>query len=118
MHDCLIIGAGPAGLSAATYLARYRRDVVCVEAGPSRAALIPRTHNLAGYPGGIAGDAMARIVTRMSLAVCAASASSSVASSTEVSGSRSMAQHIAPMPIATPTCRTSSTARAARPWAG
>jgi thioredoxin reductase (NADPH) len=60
MHDCLIIGAGPAGLSAATYLARYRRDVCCVEAGPSRASYIPATHNLAGYPDGIAGEELLR----------------------------------------------------------
>jgi thioredoxin reductase len=32
VHDCLIVGAGPAGLAAATYLARYRRDVRVVEA--------------------------------------------------------------------------------------
>jgi thioredoxin reductase (NADPH) len=57
-HDCLIIGAGPAGLSAATYLARYRRDVLCVEAQPSRAAWIPASHNLAGYPDGISGEAL------------------------------------------------------------
>jgi thioredoxin reductase (NADPH) len=62
MHDCLIIGAGPAGLSAATYLARYRRSVLCLEAGPSRAELIPRTHNLAGYPDGISG---ARLLERL-----------------------------------------------------
>ena len=60
MHDCLIIGAGPAGLSAATYLARYRRDVCCVQAGPSRASYIPATHNLAGYPDGIAGEELLR----------------------------------------------------------
>jgi len=57
-HDCLIIGAGPAGLSAATYLARYRRDVLCVESVPSRAALIPASHNLAGYPDGISGASL------------------------------------------------------------
>jgi thioredoxin reductase (NADPH) len=60
MHDCLVIGAGPAGLSAATYLARFRRDVVCVEAGPSRAEQIPVSHNLAGYPDGIAGAELLR----------------------------------------------------------
>ena len=57
-HDCLVIGAGPAGLSAATYLARYRRHVLCVESQPSRAALIPTSHNLAGYPAGISGEAL------------------------------------------------------------
>ncbi len=62
MLDCLIIGAGPAGLSAATYLARYRRDIACVEAGPSRAESIARTHNLAGYPDGISGaELLARL---------------------------------------------------------
>ncbi len=60
MHDCLVIGAGPAGLSAATYLARFRRDVLCVEAGPSRAEQIPASHNLAGYPHGIAGAELLR----------------------------------------------------------
>jgi thioredoxin reductase (NADPH) len=43
--DCLVIGGGPAGLTAATYLARYRRSVLVIDAGDSRAALIPETHN-------------------------------------------------------------------------
>jgi len=43
--DCLIIGAGPAGLTAATYLARFRRNTVIVDSGCSRAALIPTSHN-------------------------------------------------------------------------
>lgn len=53
--DCLIVGAGPAGLTAAIYLARFRLAIGIVDAGKSRAAMIPRTHNHAGYPGGIAG---------------------------------------------------------------
>jgi thioredoxin reductase (NADPH) len=53
--DCLVIGAGPAGLTAAIYLARFHFSVAIVDAGHSRAAMIPRTHNHAGYPGGIAG---------------------------------------------------------------
>jgi thioredoxin reductase (NADPH) len=49
--DCLIIGGGPAGLTAAIYLARYRRSVLVVDAGDSRAALIPKTHNHPGFMG-------------------------------------------------------------------
>ena len=57
MLDCLIIGGGPAGLTAAIYLARYRRRVVVVDAGDSRAALIPESHNYPGFQG-IAGQAL------------------------------------------------------------
>lgn len=53
--DCLVIGAGPAGLTAAIYLARFHFSIAIVDAGHSRAAMIPRTRNHAGYPGGIAG---------------------------------------------------------------
>jgi thioredoxin reductase (NADPH) len=53
--DCLIIGGGPAGLMAATYLARFRRSVTVVDAGNSRATWIPSTHNCPGFPDGISG---------------------------------------------------------------
>jgi thioredoxin reductase (NADPH) len=53
--DCLVIGAGPAGLTAAIYLARFRRSLAVIDAGNSRAALIPRSHNCPGYPDGIVG---------------------------------------------------------------
>jgi thioredoxin reductase (NADPH) len=53
--DCLIIGGGPAGLTAATYLARYRRRVAVFDAGASRAALIPKSHNYPGFPNGVSG---------------------------------------------------------------
>lgn len=39
--DCLVVCAGPAGLTAAIYLARYRLSVEIIDAGKSRAALIP-----------------------------------------------------------------------------
>ena len=58
MLDCLVIGAGPAGLTAAIYLARFHLRIEIIDAGESRAALIPRTRNHAGYPGGIAGTAL------------------------------------------------------------
>lgn len=53
--DCLIIGAGPAGLTAAIYLARFHCRVTVIDAGHSRAGLIPRTRNHAGFPDGITG---------------------------------------------------------------
>lgn len=60
--DCLIIGGGPAGLTAAIYLARFRLSIRIVDAGRSRASLIPLTHNHAGFPGGITGpDLLARM---------------------------------------------------------
>jgi thioredoxin reductase (NADPH) len=53
--QCVIIGGGPAGLSAAIYLSRFRRRVLVADAGQSRAAIIPRTRNVPGFPEGIAG---------------------------------------------------------------
>jgi thioredoxin reductase (NADPH) len=53
--DCLIIGGGPAGLTAATYLARFHLDILVVDAGKSRASWIPCTRNHAGFPDGIKG---------------------------------------------------------------
>jgi len=60
--DCVVIGAGPAGLTAAIYLARFHLTLRVIDAGQSRAALIPRTHNHAGYPGGIAGTELLRLM--------------------------------------------------------
>lgn len=63
MDDCIIIGAGPAGLTAAIYLARFHLSIRMFDAGDSRAALIPCTRNHAGYPEGIAGtDLLGRML--------------------------------------------------------
>ena len=53
--DCLIIGAGPAGLTAAIYLARFHRKVIVADGGKSRASLIPVSHNYPGFPTGVNG---------------------------------------------------------------
>lgn len=53
--DCLVIGAGPAGLTAATYLARFRRRVLAIDSGASRASWIPVSHNVPGFPLGVGG---------------------------------------------------------------
>src|SRR3954469_3752381 len=53
--DCLVIGGGPAGLTAAIYLARFHLDILVVDAGKSRASWIPCTRNVSGFPDGIKG---------------------------------------------------------------
>lgn len=58
--DCLIVGGGPAGLTAAIYAARFRLSVRLIDAGRSRAALIPLTRNHAGFPAGISGASLLR----------------------------------------------------------
>ena len=55
MDDCIIIGAGPAGLTAAIYLARFHLAIRLFDCGSSRAAQIPCTRNHAGFPDGISG---------------------------------------------------------------
>ena len=64
--DCVIVGGGPAGLMTAIYLARFRRSVCVVDAGASRAALIPRSHNVPGFAGGLPGtELLARMTTQL-----------------------------------------------------
>lgn len=53
--DCVVIGGGPAGLTAGLYLRRFHRTVRVVDAGASRARRITRSHNVAGFPDGVAG---------------------------------------------------------------
>src|SRR5215204_576459 len=51
--DSLIIGAGPAGLSAAIYLGRARRSVLVIDAGRGRANGPQVNENYLGFPRGI-----------------------------------------------------------------
>ena len=61
-YDCLIVGGGPAGLTAAIYLARFLLDIRVVDGGDSRAGWIPCSHNHAGYPDGINGKELLRLM--------------------------------------------------------
>src|SRR5690606_2678762 len=54
--DCLIIGGGPAGLTAALYLARLKRRFLVVDSGTPRAAWIPTSHNIPVFADGISGN--------------------------------------------------------------
>ena len=65
--DCLIVGGGPAGLTAAIYLARFHLDILVVDAGKSRASWIPCTRNHAGFPDGISGN---ELLERMRAQAC------------------------------------------------
>jgi thioredoxin reductase (NADPH) len=60
LFDCVIVGAGPAGLTSLEYLARFHRSAVVLGAQgpPPRLLWIDRTYNLPGYPNGVAGAAI------------------------------------------------------------
>jgi thioredoxin reductase (NADPH) len=65
--DCVVVGAGPGGLTAAVYLARYLRDVVVLDDGRSRALWIQRSHNCPGYPQGISGPELLERLRRQAV---------------------------------------------------
>ena len=53
--EVIIVGAGFAGLSAAIYLGRAKRDTLVIDAGKSMARWEPRVQNFLGFPAGISG---------------------------------------------------------------
>ncbi|MCC7447924.1 MAG: NAD(P)/FAD-dependent oxidoreductase [Anaerolineae bacterium] len=53
-YEVLVIGGGPAGLTAALYLARYDRRVALFDTGRGRSTWHQVNHNYLGFPGGIA----------------------------------------------------------------
>jgi thioredoxin reductase (NADPH) len=54
--ECAIIGAGPGGLTAAIYLARFHRQVLVFDGGMPRACWSPSNRNYPGFPEGISGE--------------------------------------------------------------
>src|SRR5450432_1457171 len=51
--EVLIVGAGPAGLAAALYLARFDRRTALFDTGQGRSTWHQTNHNYLGFPGGI-----------------------------------------------------------------
>lgn len=49
IYDCVIVGAGPAGLTAAVFLGRFRRSVLVVSAGQGRNYAARGIHGFLGY---------------------------------------------------------------------
>jgi thioredoxin reductase (NADPH) len=54
--DCVVVGAGPGGLTGAIYLGRYLRRFVVLDSGDSRLDWIPISHNHPGFPDGVRGS--------------------------------------------------------------
>jgi thioredoxin reductase (NADPH) len=67
IEDAIVVGAGPAGLTAAIYLGRFRRRCVVLEDGQSRARWIPTSHNIPGFIAGIGGDEFVDTLRRQAL---------------------------------------------------
>jgi thioredoxin reductase (NADPH) len=65
--DAVVVGAGPAGLTAAVYLARFHRRVLVLGTGHSRASWIPESHNTPGFPHGVGGDELLARLTAQAL---------------------------------------------------
>ncbi|WP_313073910.1 NAD(P)/FAD-dependent oxidoreductase [Melaminivora sp.] len=65
--DAVIIGGGPAGLTAALYLARFRRSVLLLDAAQSRLSKIPRSHNYPGFAEGVTGTDLLAMLREQTL---------------------------------------------------
>src|SRR5947208_505230 len=53
LYDCLIIGGGPAGLSAAIYMGRFLRKTLILDSGSGRSTFEQINDNYLGFPNGV-----------------------------------------------------------------
>jgi thioredoxin reductase (NADPH) len=58
--EVIIVGGGIAGLSAAIYLGRAKRDTLVIDTGKSMARWEPEVQNYLGFPKGIPGEELLR----------------------------------------------------------
>jgi len=64
-HDAIVIGGSFAGLAAATYLARGRRDVAVIDAGAPRNRFAAHSHGFLGFDGVPPGDIVEQAKTQL-----------------------------------------------------
>jgi len=61
IYDTIIIGGGPAGLSAAIYLGRFLRSVLVIDDGDGRSTYQQINENYLGFPDGIAATELRKL---------------------------------------------------------
>src|SRR5260221_14417402 len=64
IYDTIIIGGGPAGLSAAIYLGRFLRSVLVIDDGDGRSTYPQINENYLGFPDGIAAIELRKLGKR------------------------------------------------------
>ncbi len=64
LYDVIIIGAGPAGLSAGLYAGRARLDTLIIEKAREGGQIV-NTADIANYPGSMEGESGASLIERM-----------------------------------------------------
>src|SRR3954462_14884586 len=78
IFDCVIVGAGPAGLSAAVYLGRLRRKVLVIDDKHGRSTWHQVNRNYLGFPDGVHATALRELgrtqAERYAVEFCAAHA--------------------------------------------
>ncbi len=55
-YDVVVVGGGPAGLTAALYTTRLGHDTAVINRGGGRAAMMLDTHNVIGVPESVSGN--------------------------------------------------------------
>lgn len=74
MHDAIVIGGGPAGLSAAIWLARYRRKVLLLDEDKGRNRWTDKAHGYLGCdpadPQKLKADGLGQLATYPTAEVC------------------------------------------------
>lgn len=58
IYECIIVGAGIAGLQAAIQLGRYMHDVLVIDSHNGRSNLCRGYHNILGWPEGVSGQTL------------------------------------------------------------